>query len=251
MANLHWTSRVYFVNSLINALSAMPAVIQHSLVALVFLGICFGGLGMPSYAQSDSAIQIARVKYQGGGDWYSDEESLVELLAFARQNTLLDVGTEEDVIELTSDKLFTYPYLYLTGHGNVTFSSSEADRLGRYLRRGGFLHIDDNYGLDEYIRDELKKVFPDKELIELPFDHPIYHMRFDFSEGLPKIHEHDGERPQGYALLDDQGRVMVFYTYETDLGDGWEPASVHNNSPEKRQAALRMGVNILTYAMTH
>lgn len=234
-----------------NAFSAMPAVFRRSLVVLFLSAIFVGGVGISVHAQSDPAIQIARVKYQGGGDWYSDEESLVELLTFARQHTLLDVGTEEDVVELTSDKLFTYPYLYLTGHGNVTFSPSEADRLRRYLRQGGFLHIDDNYGLDEYVRDELKKVFPDEDLVELPFDHPIYHTRFDFSGGLPKIHEHDGERPQGYALLDEQGRVMVFYTHETDLGDGWEPASVHDNPPEKRRAALRMGVNILTYAMTH
>ena len=205
----------------------------------------------PATAQDDPAIRIARVQYQGGGDWYSDEESLVELLAFARQHTLLDVGTEEDVVELTSDKVFSYPYLYLTGHGNVTFSPSEADRLRRYLLQGGFLHIDDNYGLDEYIRPELKKVFPEKKLVELPFTHPLYHTRYDFPDGPPKIHEHDGERPQGYAILDDDGRVMVYYTHETDLGDGWEPGSVHNNPPEKRQAALRMGVNILTYAMTH
>jgi hypothetical protein len=209
------------------------------------------GVGAPAVAQDEPTLEIARVKYGGGGDWYSDEESLVELLAFARQNTLLDVPQQEETVELTSDKVFSYPYLYLTGHGNVTFSPSEADRLRRYLLQGGFLHIDDNYGLDEYIREELKKVFPEKELVELPFDHPIYSTRYTFSDGLPKIHEHDGERPQGYAILDDSKRVMVFYTHETDLGDGWEPASVHNNPPEKRQAALRMGVNILTYAMTY
>lgn len=222
-------------------------------VAIVAMGGMFvvGLCGGPVLAQDGPAIPIARVQYQGGGDWYSDEESLVELLAFARQQTLLDVGAEEDVVELTSDKVFSYPYLYLTGHGNVTFSPGEVDRLRRYLLQGGFLHVDDNYGLDEYIRTELDKVFPDRELVELPFDHPIYHSPFAFPDGLPKIHEHDGERPQGYGLLDDSGRVMVFYTHETDLGDGWEPASVHDNSPEKRRAALQMGVNILTYAMTH
>jgi hypothetical protein len=222
------------------------------LLALLLSGALLVPAGAgPVAAQDEPAIRIARVKYQGGGDWYSDEESLVELLAFARQHTLLDVGSEEDVVELTSDKVFSYPYLYLTGHGNVTFSPSEADRLRRYLLRGGFLHIDDNYGLDEYIREQMEKVFPEKKFVELPFDHPIYHTRYDFPDGPPKIHEHDGERPQGYAILDDSGRVMVYYTHETDLGDGWEPASVHNNPPEKRQAALRMGVNILTYAMTH
>jgi hypothetical protein len=219
------------------------------LTGAVLLGLC--GIVPSAPAQEASTIQIARVQYQGGGDWYSDEESLTELLAFARQNTLLDVGPQEEVVELTSDNLFSYPYLYLTGHGNVTFSAAEADRLRRYLLQGGFLHVDDNYGLDEYIREELDKVFPDRQLVEVPFDHPIYHTQYDFPDGLPKIHEHDGERPQGYGILDDHGRLMVFYTHETDLGDGWEPASVHDNPPEKRQAALQMGVNILTYAMTH
>ncbi len=229
----------------------MNAFVRRTLLLLLFGLLAGGGGVLPASAQEEPTIPIARVQYQGGGDWYSDEESLVELLAFARQHTLLDVGTEEEVVELTSDNVFSYPYLYLTGHGNVTFSSAEAERLRRYLLQGGFLHVDDNYGLDEYIREELQKVFPEKELVELPFDHPIYQTRYDFPDGLPKIHEHDGERPQGYALLDDHGRVMVYYTHETDLGDGWEPASVHDNSPEKRRAALRMGVNILTYAMTH
>jgi len=202
-------------------------------------------------AQSDASMQIARVKYGGGGDWYSDEQSLPELLKFVCQNTLLDVAPTEETVELTSDKLFAYPYLYLTGHGNVNFSPSEADRLRRYLLGGGFLHVDDNYGMDEHIRRELKKVFPDRELVEIPFSHPIYNTRYTFPDGLPKIHEHDGKAPQGFGIRDDGGRLMVFYTYETDLGDGWEPASVHDNPPEKREAALRMGANILTYAMTH
>lgn len=225
-------------------------VARHALC--VGLACLLVGIGpAPVSAQEEPTIPVARIQYQGGGDWYSDEESLVELLAFVRKHTLLDVGTEEDVVKLTSDKLFEYPYVYLTGHGNVTLSAGEADRLRRYLQRGGFLHIDDNYGLDEYIREELKKVFPEKNLVEVPYDHPIYRTRYEFPDGLPKIHEHDGEAAQGYALRDDQGRIMVFYTHETDLGDGWEPPSVHNNPPEKRRAALRMGTNILTYAMTH
>ena len=224
---------------------------RHSF-SLVLLLVALLALGpLTASAQDDPAVPIARVQYQGGGDWYSDEESLVELLAFAREQTLLNVGAQEDVVELSSDNLFNYPYLYLTGHGNVTFSSEEAQRLRRYLQQGGFLHVDDNYGLDEYIREELKKVFPEKDLVEVPYDHPIYHIRYNFSSGPPKIHEHDGEAAQGYGIVSDSGRLMVFYTHETDLGDGWEPASVHNNSPEKRRAALRMGVNILTYAMTH
>ncbi len=201
-------------------------------------------------AQDAYTFRIARLKYGGGGDWYSDETSLRHLLAFVREHTLLDVAPEEDVVEPGSDKLFTYPYVYLTGHGNVRFTDAEAERLRRYLEGGGFLHIDDNYGLDEHIRREMKKVFPEQEFVELPFSHPIYHIHFDFPNGLPKIHEHDGKPPQGFGLFDRNGRLAVFYTYETDLGDGWEPPSVHDNPPEKRRAALQMGTNILVYAMT-
>ena len=202
----------------------------------------------PIVAQDGYAVQIARIKYGGGGDWYSDELSLVELLKFVRGHTLLDVAPREDVVELTADKVFQYPYLYLTGHGNVLFSETEAARLRRYLLGGGFLHIDDNYGLDTPIRREMKKVFPEFEFVELPWDHPIYHAHFSFSEGLPKIHEHDGKPAQGFGLV-HEGRLMVFYSFETDLGDGWEPPEVHNNPPEKRLAALQMGTNILVYAM--
>ncbi|WP_103020930.1 DUF4159 domain-containing protein [Salinibacter altiplanensis] len=228
----------------------------RSLLVRLSIAVGLGLVGLvggasDGWAQDDGSVSVARVKYDGGGDWYSDEESLQELFAFARQHTLLDVEAQEETVELTTDKLFTVPYLYLTGHGNVTFSEAEAERLRRYLHRGGFLHIDDNYGLDEHIRPELAKVFPEKEFVEVPFDHPIYAMPYDFSDGLPKIHEHDGEAPKGYGYFDDHGRLMVFYTVETDLGDGWEPASVHDNPPEKRRAALRMGTNILTYAMTH
>jgi hypothetical protein len=233
-----------------------PVLMLRSLVFRLLVGVGMGLLGLAMsgpvvWAQDEASVRVARVKYDGGGDWYSDEESLRELFAFARQHTLLDLGPREETVELTTDKLFTFPYLYLTGHGNVRFSEAEAERLRRYLQQGGFLHIDDNYGLDEHIRPELEKVFPEKELVEVPFDHPIYTTPYDFSDGLPKIHEHDGEAPTGYGYFDDSGRLMVFYTVEADLGDGWEPASVHNNPPEKRRAALRMGTNILTYAMTH
>ena len=204
--------------------------------------------GFTATAQPDPSVQIARIKYDGGGDWYSDDKSLAELLKFVSENTLLDVALEEEVVDLDSDKIFTYPYLYLTGHGNVAFSPRQVDRLKRYLENGGFLHIDDNYGLDKPIRRELKKVFPEKELTELPYSHPIYHVHYEFSRGLPKIHEHDGKPAQGFGLF-HEGRLVVFYSYESDLGDGWEPASVHNNPPEKRQAALQMGTNILVYAM--
>lgn len=216
----------------------------------LLVALCAGLCG-PVVAQDTASVQIARVKYSGGGDWYSDEKSLPELLSFVRENTLLDVAPREEVVELTSDKVYGFPYLYLTGHGNVRFSPAEAERLRDYLAGGGFLHVDDNYGLDEHIRRELEKVFPEKELQEVPFSHPIYNLVYEFPNGLPKIHEHDGEPPQGFGLFDASGRLMVFYTVESDLGDGWEPTSVHDNPPEKRRAALRMGANILTYAMTH
>jgi hypothetical protein len=205
-------------------------------------------VAMPVAAQSDFAFRIARLKYGGGGDWYSDETSLEHLLEFVRQNTLLDVAPEEDIVEPSSDKLFSYPYIYLTGHGNVHLSEDEAARLRRYLIGGGFLHVDDNYGLDRHIRREMKKVFPEHEFVELPFSHPIYHTHFEFPNGLPKIHEHDGRPPQGFGIV-HEGRLLVFYSYESDLGDGWEPPSVHDNPPEKRRAALQMGTNILTFAM--
>ncbi len=216
-------------------------------IALILLMLL--ALPMESSAQNDLySSTIARVKYGGGGDWYSDEQSLPELLKFVRENTLLDVNPKEDVVELSSDQLFSYPYLYLTGHGNVSMTDREAMRLRRYLTEGGFLHIDDNYGLDKHIRREMKKVLPESEFIELPFNHPIYSVHFTFSNGLPKIHEHDGKPAQGFGLF-HEGRLVAFYSYESDLGDGWEPEKVHKNPPEKRKMALEMGTNILIYAM--
>ena len=220
---------------------------------LLGLALLASLLPNPSSAQEAAAdaFTVARVKYDGGGDWYSDPESLPALLAFVRQQTLVDVAPEEDVVELSSDNLYAFPYLYLTGHGNMRFSNSEALRLRHYLQRGGFLHVDDNYGLDTYLRREMKKVFPGQEFIEVPFEHPIFHMVYDFPNGLPKVHEHDGKPPQGFGLFDENGRLMVFYTYESDLGDGWEPITVHEKPEELRQAALQMGANILVYAMTN
>jgi Domain of unknown function (DUF4159) len=206
-------------------------------------------LPAPARAQVEHDFTIARVKYAGGGDWYSDPQSLPELLRFVRANTAMDVAPEAESVELSSEKLFSFPYLYMTGHGNLVFTETEAQQLRRYLMGGGFLHVDDNYGLDRSFRRELKKVFPDRDLVELPFSHPIYSNQFEFPNGLPKIHEHDGAPPQGFGVLDDAGRVMLFYSYESDLGDGWEPEAVHNDSPQLRSAALRMGTNILTYAM--
>jgi len=221
--------------------------IFHLTLVLGYCLIC----SIPSAvsAQSEYSFRIARVKYSGGGDWYSDPQSLKELLSFVRTHTAIDVSPKEEIVELTSDDLFSVPYVYLTGHGNVRFAEDEVLRLRRYLDGGGFLHIDDNYGLDPAIRREMRKVFPDRDFAELPFSHPIYHTHFNFPNGLPKIHEHDGKSAQGFGLWSDSGRLMVFYSYESDLGDGWEPESVHNDPPEKRLAALQMGTNILAYAM--
>lgn len=216
------------------------------LLATLLVSFVFPVLSVP--AQDAHTVQIARIKYGGGGDWYSDDQSLVELLKYTRAQTLIDVAPREEVVELGSDKVFTYPYLYLTGHGNVRFTSAEAQRLRRYLEGGGFLHVDDNYGLDRHIRREMKKVFPEQEFVELPFSHPIFHTHFKFPNGLPKIHEHDDQAPQGFGLFHEE-RLVVFYTYESDLGDGWEPEAVHNVPEDKRINALRMGVNILAYAM--
>ncbi len=195
-------------------------------------------------------MRIAALKYSGGGDWYQAQSPLPTFLEFVRLETLLDVAPQADVVEPSSDKLFTYPFIVMSGHGNVRFTDEEAQRLRRYLEGGGFLFIDDDYGMDEYVRRELKKVFPDKELQELPFGHPIYHTRYNFPDGPPKIHEHDGEPPRGYGLLHND-RVVVYYTVESNVTDGWEPPSVHNDPPEKRRAALRMGANILAYAVMH
>ncbi len=213
------------------------------------LPLMWAGLAASAAAQ-DHAFTIARVKYDGGGDWYSDERSLPELLTYVRANTLLDVDPRPDVVELGSDKVYSYPYLYITGHGNVVFAPDEVRRLRRYLDGGGFLHVDDNYGLDEAFRREIVKVFPGQDLVELPFDHPIFHAHYSFPAGLPKIHEHDGKPAQGFGLFDSSGRLCVFYSYESDLGDGWEPEDVHDNPPEVRERALKMGVNIIVYAMT-
>ncbi len=193
-----------------------------------------------------SGMQIAVLKYSGGGDYYANPTALPNLVNFCNDNLGTNISKETPYVEVGSPDLLLYPYIHMTGHGNVVFSSSEAENLRTYLEGGGFLHIDDNYGMDEFIRLELKKVFPNNELIELPFDHDIFHQKYDFN-GLPKIHEHDGKRPQAFGIIID-GRLVCLYTYETDLSDGWENQDVHNDAPEKRQEALKMGANILMYA---
>jgi hypothetical protein len=194
-------------------------------------------------------LKVAKLKYNGGGDWYANKTALTNLIKFSNKELGTNLHQEEDIVEAGSADLFLYPYVYMTGHGNVVFSMEEAANLRTYLLGGGFLHIDDNYGLDKFIRIELKKVFPELELVELPFDHPLYHQKFDFPKGLPKIHEHDGKPSQGLGLL-YEGRLVVFYSFECDLGNGWEDPRIHNDPEEKRQQALRMGANILSYCFT-
>lgn len=195
------------------------------------------------------AFKIARVQYGGGGDWYGDERALEELLRYTRAHTLLDVPAKEDAVTLTDDRLFGYPFLYLVGHGNVEFTADEAGRLRRYLDGGGFLVVNDDYGLDPAIRREMAKVFPDQPFAEIPYGHPLFRAHYAFPDGLPKVHEHDGKRPQAFGLTCADERLCVVYIYETDLGDGWNPPEVHNDPPEIREAALRMGVNLLAYAL--
>lgn len=209
---------------------------------LVALG---GAVGQPPPAP---LMTIGRLHYEGGGDWYANPSSLPNLLGAIKTRTTLRVATEEKVVTLKDDELWNIPYLYMTGHGNVRWSNQDLATLRRYLQQGGFLHADDNYGMDASIRRELNRLFPDQSLVEVPLDHPIYHLLYDFPRGIPKIHQHDGKPAQGFGIFLD-GRLAVYYSYETDLGDGWEDPEVHNDPPTKREAALRMGVNLFAYAV--
>ena len=220
------------------------------LMAAMLLVVCSALPLGAQLADVPEEFTVARLQYRGGGDWYSDPSSLPNLLEFVRQNTNIRVAPREARVEVMQNELFSYPYLYMTGHGNIRFTDEEVARLRLYLTSGGFLHADDNYGMDHSFRREMARVFPDKELVPLPFDHEIYHCWFDFPQGLPKIHEHDGRPAQGLGIFHD-GRLVVYYSYESDLGDGWEDQPVHNDPPAKRMQALRMGTNIVVYALTH
>lgn len=200
-------------------------------------------------AAAPTRLTIARVQYDGGGDWYANPSSLPNLLAAIAERTTLEVERTEARVRLTDEQLWDYPFLHLTGHGRIALSDREVERLREYLERGGFLHADDNYGLDEHFRREIAKVFPDRPLVDVPLTHPIYSLVYPFPEGLPKIHEHDGKPPRGYGIfLGD--RLAVFYSHESDLGNGWEDSEVHNDPPHLHEAALRMGVNLFVYAIT-
>ena len=202
----------------------------------------------PATAQAHGPAAIARLRYDGGGDWYANPSSLPNLLAAVRERTGISTADRDVPVGPGDPALRDYPFLYMTGHGNVRFSPDERLALRRYLLAGGFLHADDNYGMDESFRREIARVFPDKQLVELPQDHPIFRAPYEFPDGLPKVHEHDGAAPQAFGIF-HQGRLVVIYTYETDLGDGWEDPDVHEDSAETREAALRMGVNIFVFAL--
>jgi hypothetical protein len=219
-------------------------VTQRFITAIILILSC------SSLISGQSNLKIAKLKYSGGGDWYANKTALPNLITFANKELSTQIYEEDDVVEAGSLNIFLYPFVYMTGHGNVNFSPSDAENLRKYLTGGGFLHVDDNYGMDRFFRIELKKVFPELDLVELPFDHPIYHQKFKFPKGLPKIHEHDGKPAQGLGLF-YEGRLVLFYSYESDLGNGWEDRHIHNTPEEIRQLALKMGSNILSYCFTN
>lgn len=213
------------------------------------------GLASSSFIESKpftevKKVEIALLKYGGGGDWYSNPTALTNLALFCNEKLLMNVEPRYPTVDVGAAELFNYSMVHMTGHGNVVFSDADAENLRNYLIGGGFLHIDDNYGMDPYVRVAMKQVFPELDLIELPFEHEIYHQKFDFPNGLPKIHKHDGLPAQGFGLI-WEGRLICYYSYETDLGDGWEDQEVHNDKPGQRIRALRMGANIVQYAFSH
>jgi len=195
-------------------------------------------------------VRIALLKYNGGGDWYANPTSLPNLIEFCNKNIGTNINPDPATVDVGSADLFNYPLVHLTGHGNIVFSESDVLNLRKYLEAGGFLHIDNNYGIEQYVRREMKKVLPDQEFIELPFSHAIYHTVYQFDNGLPKIHEHDNLPPQGFGLFVD-GRLVCFFSHECDLGDGWEDPSVHNDPMEKHIEALQMGANIVSFVFSH
>jgi hypothetical protein len=215
----------------------MRPLIVFSLLIILLCGF----VTPPSY-------QIAVLKYRGGGDWYSNPTSVPNLVEFVNRNLQMNIQPEVPFVDVGSGELFNYPFVHMTGHGNVVFSAADARNLRSYLLAGGFLHVSDNFGMDQFVRKEMKKVFPELEFIELPFDHPVYHQAFKFQNGLPKVHEHDKKAPQGFGLI-WEGRLVCFYDYECDLGDGWEDYEVHKDSEETRTKALRMGANLVQYAL--
>jgi len=222
----------------------------RAFVLIILLVVIGAGEALSQQDRVSSAFRIARLKYTGGGDWYNDPTAEVNLLNFIHEQTGLDVEARYLFVEPASEDLFTHPFLFLTGHGNISFNETEARRLRTYLESGGFLFADDDYGMDKAFRREMKKVFPEKEFIEVPFDHGLYSIHFDFPQGPPKTHAHDEHAPRGFGLFHN-GRLIVFYTYESNPSDGWADADVHKDPEEKRLEALRFGTNVVLWALTH
>ena len=218
---------------------------KKSLYLLIIILLTTGSV----YSQLLDGFQIARLKYNGGGDWYNDPNEEVNLLNFVKQNTNIHVKAEYVFIDISSDDIFSYPFLYLTGHGNIVFSKDETERLRKYLDAGGFLYADDDYGMDKAFRREMKKVFPEKDPVELPFSYGLYHNLYEFPNGVPKTHEHDGKPAQGFGIFTGK-RLAVYYTYESNPSDAWNDPEVHNDPPEKRLEALKFGANIVVWALS-
>lgn len=221
----------------------------HAKIIIGSKVVVFCILLMSHLCVAQEQVQIAKLKYSGGGDWYANKTALPNLISFCNDELGMDIAPNEEVVEIGSPELFQYPFVYMTGHGNVVFSADEAENLRNYLVAGGFLHIDDNFGMDPFVRLEMKKVFPELEFVEIPYDHPIYHQKFTFDKGLPKIHEHSGKPAQGLGLF-FEGRLVCFYSFESDLGNGWEDQVIYNDPETLRQRALRMGANIIAYSFS-
>jgi hypothetical protein len=215
-------------------------------IKILLLYLCFCAPTLTLFSQNGS-VRIALLKYNGGGDWYANPTSLPNLIKFCNTNIGTDINPDPATVEIGSPDIFNYPFIHLTGHGNIVFTPVEVENLRNYLIAGGFLHISDNYGINDFIRREMKKVFPESDFVELPFSNPIYHQKYEFQNGLPKIHEHDNKQAQGFGIF-YEGRLVCFYDYESDLGDGWEDPEVHKDSEDKRTQALKMGANIISYA---
>jgi hypothetical protein len=211
---------------------------------LAFLGFC-----TVNAQENESAYQVAVLKYKGGGDWYANPTALPNLVKYCNKNLGTDISTDVATVEIGDPEIFNYPFVHMTGHGNVVFTPEDAENLRNYLLGGGFLHIDDNYGMDQFVRKEIKKVFPTLDLVELPANHPIFNQTYKFPKGLPKIHAHDDNNSQAFGIV-YEGRLICLYTYETDLGDGWEDPEVHGDNEQKRAEALKMGANIIEYVFT-
>lgn len=222
---------------------------QHIFFLIICVTICVISEISAQTKRLDSQFRIARLKYSGGGDWYNDPSAEVNLLNFAKQYAGIDADPKYEFVEISSDKFFSYPFIFMTGHGNIAFSDYEARRLRLYLENGGFLYADDDYGMDKSFRREMKKVFPEYDLVEIPYSYGLYSRLFNFPNGVPKTHEHDKKPPQGFGIF-HKGRLVVYYTYEANPSDGWADPDVHKDPPEKREEALQFGTNILVWALT-